>query len=84
MRDGNLTLGIAVARQFCDRKIPPHHEGHYTCEIRIKSKADETVWEWNGRQGNIRLSLDTTELFCAEKLGFKLLDTIRRAKPVAD
>ena len=75
---GNIALGIAIAQEEVNRKIPVDREGHYNVEVRIRNdKNNKTEFEWNGGQGQIRAALNTTDDFVRNKLGFDLMKGIR-------
>lgn len=80
IRGGNVALGISVAKQYVEKNIPPNQENKYTAHIKIKdNKTDATVFEWNHRRGNLRLSLDVADEYISQKLGFNLHDQIKKA-----
>lgn len=80
VRGGNITLGFEVAKRYCNFNIPQDMENHFTSQIRIKDRQDNTVFLWNHRRGNIRLSIAVAEEYAQQKLGFNLVSLIRGAK----
>jgi len=80
IRGGNVALGIEVAKQYVKKSIPPEYESKYSAYIKLKAKDDSTAFEWNHRQGNVRLALDTADEFIHQKLGFDLIKQIQKAK----
>jgi hypothetical protein len=80
LRGGNITLGLEVAKRYCNQNVPLDREGSFAAQIQIKDRQDNTVFFWNHRRGNIRLSIAVAEEFARQKLGFDLVSLIRGVK----
>jgi hypothetical protein len=84
LREGNIALGVDVAQQFIDRKIPIDRENQYSMYIRLKNSRpnpnnDIIIFEREQRQGNVRKTLDEFNEFIQSKYGFSTKKEIEHA-----
>jgi hypothetical protein len=84
LREGNVALGVDVAQQFVDRKIPAHLENQYSIYIRLKNSRpnpnnDIVVYEKELQRGNIRKSIIEFDEFIKTKFGFSTQKEIKHA-----
>jgi hypothetical protein len=84
LREGNIALGVDVAQQFIDRKIPIDRENQYSMYIRLKNSRpnpnnDIVIFEREQRQGNVRKTLEEFDAFIQSKYGFSTKKEIEHA-----
>lgn len=84
LRGGNVALGVDVAQQYIDRKIPKERENQYSLYIRLKNSRpnpnnDIVIFEREQRQGNVRKTLNEFEEFIQTKYGFSTRKEIEHA-----
>jgi hypothetical protein len=84
LREGNIALGVDVAQQFIDRKIPIEKENQYSMYIRLKNSRpnpnnDIVIFEREQRQGNVRKTLEEFDEFIQSKYGFSTKKEIEHA-----
>jgi hypothetical protein len=84
LRGGNVSLGVDVAQQFIDRKIPAGRENQYSIYIRLKNSRpnpnnDIVVYEKELQRGNIRKSVLEFDEFIKTKFGFSTEKVIKDA-----
>jgi len=84
LREGNIALGVDVAQQFVDRKIPPQYENQYSIYIRLKNSRpnpnnDIVVYEKELQRGNIRKTIIDFDEFIKTKFGFSTQQEIKHA-----
>jgi hypothetical protein len=84
LREGNVALGVDVAQQFVDHKIPSHMENQYSIYIRLKNSRpnptnDIVVYEKELQRGNIRKSINEFDDFIKTKFGFSTQKEVEHA-----
>lgn len=80
---GNIALGIAIAKEEVQRKIPTDKESHYSVLIKLRNDRDNrTVFEWNNQQGEVRKALDIADEYIKCKLGFDLVSQVKNAAKI--
>jgi hypothetical protein len=83
LREGNVALGVDVAQQYIDHKIPPNIENQYSIYIRLKSSRpdfnDIVIYEKERKQGNVRKSIEEFDEFIKSKFGFSTQKEVEHA-----
>jgi hypothetical protein len=83
LRQGNIALGIDVAKQFIDNRIPVGKENQYSIYIKLKNDRkdcnDPVIYERERTQGNVRTTLTGFNEFVQEKFGFSTQKEVGRA-----
>jgi hypothetical protein len=84
LREGNIALGVDVAQQFIDRKIPKDRENQYSISIRLKNSRpnpvdDMVLFEKERSQGNVRQALTEFDEVIRTKFGFSTQKEIKHA-----
>jgi hypothetical protein len=66
LREGNISLGVDVAKQFITSKIPEDREKLYSVYISLNKSRRENgniqIYERERQQGNVRQSMDVPVL----------------------
>jgi len=83
LREGNIALGVDVAKQFIDNRIPVGKESQYSIYIRLKNNRkdcnDPVIYEKERTQGKVRDSIMGFDTFIQEKFGFSTQKEVERA-----
>ena len=83
LREGNISLGVDVTKQFITTKIPEAREKQYSVYISLnKSKRENgntPIYERERQQGNVRQAVDEFDMFIQSKFGFSTQKNITTA-----
>ena len=83
LREGNIALGVDVAKQFIDDEIPVGKENIYSIYIRLKNNRkdcnDPIIYEKERTQGKVRNSIKDFDEFIQVKFGFSTKNEIKHA-----
>jgi len=83
LREGNIALGIDVAKQFIDNRIPVGKEAQYSVFIKLKNNRkdcnDAIIYEKERTQGNVRKNITDFDAFIQSKFGFSTQKEVERA-----
>jgi outer membrane protein assembly factor BamD (BamD/ComL family) len=83
LREGNISLGVDVAKQFITTKIPEARENQYSVYISLNKSRRENgntpIYERERQQGQVRQAVNEFDTFIQSKFGFSTQKNITSA-----